>query len=900
MTFHDESAPAWHALPGQEALHRLDSRPEGLSDAEAAARLDAQGRNVLPEPVVSSRVAVFLRQFRSPLIYILLAASGVSLALGEWSDALFIFAVLLLDAGIGAVLEWRAETSAAALKKVLRVRPTVLRGGSRREIDAGDLTPGDIILLESGGAVPADLRLLSVHDLRIDESLLTGESAVVEKAEAALDAATPLADRRNMAFAGSMVLAGRGTGVVCATAGHTQLGDIARALGPDETPPPLLLRMRTLSRRIAAATGVIVAMLAVGQYLRGAPLAEIFSMTIAIAVSAIPEGLSVAITMALAVASARMARRHVIVRRLPAVEGLGSCTLIATDKTGTLTVNRLTVKRIALPSGAVFDVAGEGLEIQGGILPGPSGDDRDAVGRLVTAAALANEARLHSDNGAIEASGDSVDVAFLVLAAKLGLNREGLLEAEPQQTVIPYESHLGFSASEGAGLVRVKGSPERILAMCEGVDPLAANAQVHQLAEAGYRVIAIAEGSADVANGRLAPADLGGLRLLGFAGLIDPIRPEVPEAVAACRAAGVEVRMITGDHPATALAIARQIYADPPPERAVTGSELALLSGPELERCILGADVFARVEPGQKTLIVQTLQAQGHFVAVTGDGVNDAPALRAAQVGVSMGASGTDVARAAAELIVTDDNFASIVAGIEEGRTAYANIRKIVWLLMSTAIAEVLLFSLTLLTGLPMPLTAVQILWLNLVHEGIQNVALAMERPEPDTMRRPPRPPGQAIFDRQMIEQCVVTGVYIGAVSYLLFAWLDGPGGYDLSEARNLTLLFLVLFDNFHVLNCRSETRSVLLMAANPVLVTTLVGATALHVLAMNTPGLRDVLDLQPVNATEWLFLGLLAASVLLVGEGYKALRARPLLRRSWDRPVILARQPPPGGPRPA
>ncbi|MDP1737560.1 MAG: HAD-IC family P-type ATPase [Caulobacter sp.] len=883
MTLRDESAPAWHALPGEEALRRLESRPEGLSDAEVTARLEAQGRNVLPEPAVSSQLVVLLRQFKSPLIYILLAASVVSLALGAWSDALFILAVLVLDAGIGAVLEWRAETSAAALKQVLHVRPTVLRGGARREIDAADLAPGDVILLESGGAVPADLRLLSVHDLRIDESLLTGESAVVEKAEPALDTGTPLADRRNMAFAGSMVLAGRGTGVVCATAGHTQLGAIARALGPDQTPPPLLLRMRTLSRRIAVATVVVVAMLAVGQYLRGAPLAEIFSMTIAIAVSAIPEGLSVAITIALAVASARMARRHVIVRRLPAVEGLGSCTLIATDKTGTLTVNRLTVKRIALPSGVVFDIDGEGLDPHGDVVPEPSGDDRDAVRRLATAAALANEARLHSDNGAVEASGDSVDVAFLVLAAKLGLNRDGLLEVEPQQTVIPYESLLGFSASEGSGLVRVKGSPERILTMCEGVDPVAANAQVHRLAEAGYRVIAIAEGTAGVANGRMAPADLRGLRLLGFAGLIDPIRPEVPEAIAACRAAGVEVRMITGDHPETALAIARQIYAGPPPERAVTGSELARLSGPELERCILGADVFARVEPGQKTMIVQALQANGHFVAVTGDGVNDAPALRAAQVGVSMGASGTDVARAAAELIVTDDNFASIVAGIEEGRTAYANIRKIVWLLMSTAVAEVLLFSLTLLTGLPMPLTAVQILWLNLVHEGIQDVALAMERKEPDTMRRPPRPPRQAIFDRQMIEQCILTGVYIGAVSYLLFAWLTGPGGYDLPEARNLTLLFLVLFDNVHVLNCRSETRSVVRipLSANPVLITTLVGAPALHVLAMNTPGLRDVLDLQPVNATEWLFLGLLAASVLLVGEGYKLVRARPLLRRA-------------------
>ena len=891
MAIREDTAPTWHVLSGQAALHRLDSRPEGLAEAEVAARLDAVGRNVLPEPAVASRAAVFLRQFKSPLIYLLLAASVVSLALRAWDDALFIFAVLLLDAGIGAVLEWRAETGAAALKKVLNPRATVLRGGARRTIDAAELAPGDVILLESGGAVPADLRLLSVHDLRVDESLLTGESVLVEKTEAALDEATPLADRRNMAFAGSMVLAGRGTGVVCATGPRTQLGAIARSLGGDQTPPPLLLRMQALSRRIAVATVAVVILLAIGQHLRGAPPAEIFGMTIALAVAAIPEGPPGAITIALAVASARMARRHVIVRRLPAVEGLGSCTLIATDKTGTLTVNRLTVKRIELASGAAADVEGEGLDPHGRLLPSPSTEDGEAFHRLAKAAALANEARLRSDDGAVEASGDSVDVAFLVLAAKLGFDRDALLVEEPQRSTIPYESELGFSASEGGGRVRVKGAPERILAMCEGFDPAAVAAQVHALARAGHRVIAVAEGPVSPA-GRVAPSDLQGLRLIGFAGLIDPIRPEVPGAVAACRAAGVEGRMITGDHPETALAIARQIYDTPQPDRALTGGELARLSGAALEREVLQADVFARVEPGQKTMIVQTLQAHGHFVAVTGDGVNDAPALRAAEVGVSMGASGADVARSAADLIVSDDNFASIVAGVEEGRTAYANIRKIVWLLISTAIAEVLLFSLTLLTGLPMPLTAVQILWLNLVHEGIQDVALALEGKEPDTMRRPPRPPTQAIFDRQMIEQCILTGAYIGVVAFLLFSWLAGPAGQDLAEARNLTLLFLVLFENVHVFNCRSETRSILRipLRANPVLIATLVGAPTVHALAMVTPGLSGVLGLHPVGPVEWLILGVLAASVLALGEGYKALRARPLLRRARERPVVARR----------
>jgi len=882
---------SWHSLSEDDVLERLDSRHEGLSEAEAVVRLQAQGRNILPAPKTAPLILVVLRQFRSPLIYVLLAAAVVSLALGETSDALFILAVLLLDAGIGAALEWRAETSAAALKKILHIRPSILRGGVRQTVDTEEIAPGDIVLLESGAAVPADLRLLSTHDLRIDESLLTGESTAVEKSSGLSFApTTPVADRRNMAFAGSMVLGGRGVGVVCATAGLTELGGIARALGRDDAPPPLVTRMKALSRRIGIATVALVALLALGQFLRGMPTAEIFRMTIAIAVSAIPEGLPVAITVALAVASARMARRHVIVRRLPAVEGLGSCTLIASDKTGTLTANRLTVKRIVLPTGLAFDVAGEGLDPRGAVTPDPgttAGPEAlDAVRLLARAAALANEARLVQVDGAVEASGDAVDVAFLVLGEKLGLRREALLEAEPQASTLPYESEFGFSASlngrDGGYAIHLKGAPERVLPMCRDVDARAAAAQVHRLAAGGYRVIAVAEAHAPDHEGPLRGRALTGLRFLGFVGLIDPVRREVPAAVAACRAAGVEVRMITGDHPETALAIARQINPGNPPEHAVTGAELASLSGPELERRIIEADVYARVEPGQKTLIVNTLQAHGHFVAVTGDGVNDAPALRAAHVGVSMGVGGSDVARSAAELILTDDNFASIVAGIEEGRTAYANIRKIVWLLISTGIAEVLLFSLTLFTGLPMPLTALQILWLNLVHEGIQDVALALEGREPDVMTRPPRPPREAIFDRQMIEQCLITGLYIGGVSFLLFAWLIGPGGQDLPAARNLVLLFLVMFSNLHVLNCRSETRSVLRISlrANPLLIATLIGAPVVHALAMHTPGLRDVLHLRPAAPAQWLLLAGLAATVLLVGEVYKILRARPRLRR--------------------
>jgi magnesium-transporting ATPase (P-type) len=829
-------------------------------------------------------VQVVLRQFATPFVYILLFAVLVSVLLREWSDATFILAVVILNAVIGATQEWQAETSAAALKRTLRIWPTVVRSGRRREVDFAELVPGDVVLLKSGAAVPADIRLISSHDLRIDESLLTGEAAPARKdSEATVEESAVIGDRRTMAHAGTMVLSGRGAGVVCATGEHTQLGAIAALLGGRGGRPPLLLRMEEFSNRIALATVVLVMMLGAVQLLRGDPPAEILLFTIALAVSAIPEGLPMAITVALAIASARMGKKGVIVRLLPAVEALGSCTLIASDKTGTLTVNRLTVKRIVLPDGDAYDVEGEGLELAGGFRPlGGVARDLQRLRRLARTAALTNEAEVREYDGAVEAQGDTVDIAFLVMAAKLGVTRHSLLDEFPPVASLPYESARSYSASlhrgDGGSFVLVKGAPEHVLPMCAGVDRAEAEAQIHALAAEGYRVLAIAEGRGRDGQNELMEGHLSGLELLGLAGLIDPLRSEAPQAVASARAAGIDVRMITGDHPETALAIARQLDVSWRPHAVLTGSELNRLKGDARREAVGRASVFARVEPTQKTLIVQELQAQGHFVAVTGDGVNDAPALKAAHVGVAMGAGGTDVARAAADLVITDDDFASIVSGVEEGRVAYDNIRKIVWFLISTAVAEVLLFLAAVATGLPMPLTAVQILWFNLVTEGIQDVALALERKEPDVMRRRPRPPGQPIFNRQMIEQCVVMGVYVGAVSFALFVWLHLVQGLDESAARNLTLLFLVSYSNLHVLNCRSETRSLLQVpvSANPFLVAGILGAQATHVAAMHIPLMQDVLSIGPVSLGAWAGTLALAATVLLVGEGYKALRARP------------------------
>lgn len=891
-------AQPWHALRPRDVLHRLDARAEGgLSEGEVAERREKFGPNALPQASATPLWLVIARQFQNPFVYILAFAVAVSALLREWSDAAFILAVILLNTGIGAAQEWRAETSAAALRRSLRISPTVVRAGRRHEVDYAELVPGDIVILQAGAAVPADIRLISAHDLDIDESLLTGEAEAVRKSEAAaIDVEATVGDRLTMAHAGTMVVSGRGVGVVCATGAATELGQIAKSLTAAGGKPPLLLRLERFSNNVAIATVALVLLLGLGQLARGDAPGEILLFTIALAVSAIPEGLPMAITIALAAASARMGRRGVIVRLLPAVEALGSCTLIASDKTGTLTVNRLTVKRLVLPDGSVLDVEGEGLELKGALSSTEPAKrvDTVAAARLARAAALASEADVRASDGTVEVRGDTVDVAFLVLAAKLGLDRHDLLSAHRQRALLPYETLRTHSASlnsdgEGA-ILSVKGAPEVLLRMCgaESREPM--QRALKTLARDGYRVIAIAERKLP-AGSEISPDDLQGLELLGFAGLIDPLRDEAPAAIVEAREAGVDVRMITGDHPDTALAIARQLDPSWFPETALTGRELARLEGAARAQAIREAAVFARVEPDQKTLIVKELQKQGHFVAVTGDGVNDAPALQAAHVGVAMGAGGTDVARAASDLVITDDDFASIVAGIEEGRGAYANIRKIVWFLVSTAVAEVLMFMLALLAALPMPLTAAQILWFNLVTEGIQDISLAFERREPDAMRRKPRRPSEPIFDRQMVEQCLLVGGFVGVMSLGLFAWLLLGAGHSEESARNLTLLFLVSYSNLHVLNCRSETRSAfsIPIRANRLLIAGIVAAQAVHIAAMHIPLMQDVLGLRPVAILDWISVLTLALTVLLLGEAYKALRARPRARRALTAPGTIA-----------
>jgi magnesium-transporting ATPase (P-type) len=840
---------AWHTLEAEAALQQLGSSTKGLDTTEAAARRGQFGANRLPSKPPPGPGLIFLHQFLSPLIYILLVAAVVSLLIGELTDAGFIAAVILLNAGLGTFQEWKAEKSAAALQNLLKTTCRVHRDNNHQEIPAEDLVPGDIVLLESGSRVPADLRLLEICSLAIDESLLSGESQAVSKQTEPAAQECPLSERSCMAFAGSSVARGRGQGVVVATGLQTEVGHIAAAVASTSgTKPPLVIRMERFARQVSYLVLGFVTLLGVIAFWQGTPFNEVFLMAVALAVSSIPEGLPVAMTVALSIAMNRMARRNVIVRRLTAVEGLGSCTCIASDKTGTLTVNRQTVRNLWLPDGRNYAVTGEGYAGTGKVTTKegsePAKAEQDQLVRLARAGLLCNEASLKFTLGEWIHNGDTMDIALLAFAHKLGLDPEGEALAVNVLADIPFESELRYAAL--------------------------------RMAQAGYRVLAVAEGLVDQPDTTgLSHLTIPPLTLLGLVGFIDPLRPEVPDSIAICRKAGVKVVMVTGDHPATALGIAREL--------GLASNESELISGSELDsnqpdgalflEQVRNARVFARVTPMQKLEIVDALNQGGHFTAVTGDGVNDAPALRRANIGVAMG-TGTDVAKETASIIVTDDNFASIVAGIEEGRVAYDNIRKVVYLLISTGGAEIALFCLALFSGLPLPLVAVQLLWLNLVTNGIQDVALAFERREPGRMDHPPRPPQEGMFNRLMIQQTLVSGLTMGGLAFAAWAWLLGAG-WAVDEARNSILLLMVLLQNVHVFNCRSERTSAFLVPfrRNPLLILGVIVAQSVHLLAMHLPLMQGVLGVVPVSMNNWLKLLGMAMILLLVMEGFKLLR---------------------------
>lgn len=890
----------WHCLDESQLLDTLKTSRKGLATEEAKQRLETYGANKLPAGARVTLGKIILHQVLNPLIFILVLAALASVAIGEAEDAVFIFLVILINTALGAYQEFKAEKGAAALQKLLRIKARVIRSGKEKELPSEEVVPGDIVLLESGIKVPADLRLLEAFNLEIDESFLTGESIAAKKQIGQLKQQSGVAERTNMAFAGSTVMNGRGKGVVVNTGILTEVGKISRNVTESESAkPPLVQRMDKFIAQIGIF--LIVVSLGIGTllYFQGMELIGIFFVVVALVVSAIPEGLPVALTVALSIATKRMARRNVIVRKLNSVESLGSCTVIASDKTGTLTVNEQTAKMILLPDGSIFNIEGEGYNGEGKVYK--ANDDsrqilyseRKELYEICRTAVFANEALLTKDGDGWSHAGDSMDVALLGMAYKLGLVPEEMCAGENAIKKIPYESKNKFSAAichNKIVNIEVKGAVETVLEFCDSMSgndcQISLNrekilAQAEEIALQGYRVLAFAGGEVAQFEQKenYDAEDLPPLILRGLVGFIDPLRPEARGAVDLCRKAGIKVIMITGDHPSTAKTIARELGIAREETPVVTGKMLAdanLSNAAANKKIVASSTVFARVSPSQKLEIVDVLIGQGEFVAVTGDGVNDAPALKRANIGVAMG-SGTDVAKEVGSMIVVDDNFSSIVAGVEEGRFAYDNVRKVIYLLISTGAALVILFIASLLAGLPLPLIAVQLLWLNLVTNGIQDVALAFEGGEPGAMKRKPRPPSESIFNTSMIRQTLVASFTMAAIAFGFWFWLNTHTTLEEEYARNLVLLLMVFMQNFHVFNCRSERISAFRVPIkrNPILIFGVIAAQGLHVLSMQLPVMQRTLKIEPVTLMEWGYILLLAIPILLVMEVYKYFNAK-------------------------
>lgn len=885
----------FHVKKVEQIFSELKSSDSGLSGDEAKIRLEKTGPNILPTRPPDSIIKIIVSQFMNPLIFTLCVAAVISVIVGDLKDAYFILLVIIINALIGTIQEYSAEKSAMALKQLSSSKSKVFRAGEQQEIDSENLVPGDIIALESGDRVPADTRLFETKNFETDESLLTGESLTVQKDhEVVLEEHASLGDQLNMAFSGSTVTKGRAKGIIVKTGYSTELGQIVDALSDtDSSKPPLVIRMEDFTKKVSFT--LIFITILMGAYLisQGNSWQEVFIFCIAVTVAAIPEGLPVSMTVALSIASRKMARKNVIVRKLPAVEALGSCTYIATDKTGTLTVNQLTIKQLAFPGAGYIEISGSGLDPEGSIKKDHIKHekfDKNFLDPLIKVGILSSDAILKKDeSNSWKGTGDAVDLSLLTLAHKAKISPDSVRETHPRVHYIPYESENQYAASLNKGpetsFISLKGALEKILPLCHqmaGLDgPVPVNEkelfeQSDHLAEQGYKVLAFAikEIKEEVSS---IEDHLENLIFIGLIGMLDPLRSEAHESVIKCKMAGIKVAMITGDHPKTSLAIARELELANSMKEVVTGPQLKTASSEnERRKLILNSKVFARVDPQQKLQIVDTLIKNHEFIAVTGDGANDAPALNIANVGIAMGKTGTDVAKETADLIISDDRFASIVAGVEEGRIAYSNIRKVIYLLITTGLAEIILITLSLFFKTPMPLTAIQILWLNLVTNGIQDKGLAFEPGEGDELMNPPRDPKESIFDRPMIERILLSGSFMGIVAFAYFYNLLG-NNVELASAQNLTLLLMVLFENLMILNCRSETKSAfaLNIFRNKFLLIGTIGALLVHISSMFIPALGNVLGTAPVAISDWVRLPLIAFSIVIVMEIYKLIQRR-------------------------
>ena len=860
----------------KEIEQELNTSVDGLTSKEAKKRIEKYGENTLPKKKKDSVFKIFFNELKDPIVLLLIVAIIASLIASEVIDAVAIVFIVMIDLIMGTYQENKANNTAEALENLVKQEVKVIRDEEIIKVPSEELTIGDIVILESGDKISADMRIIEAHNLMVDESILTGESVQVNKNSDIVNISNAqITEQDNMLFSGTSVVKGRAKAMVVSIGLSTEIGKIAKSINETkEEKSPLTIRVEKFSKQISVLVLVIAVIITFLLISKGEEPNAIFLSVVALAVSAMPEGLPLALTMALTIASNKMAKKNVIVRKLKSVESLGSCTVIASDKTGTLTVNEQTAKKILLPNNLEYQIEGIGYSTKGKVI----GDNIQLAKEIGLFGTINNEAIMNDE----KIVGDSIDVAFLVMGKKLNVDTNNIKTLE----TIPYESENKYSAVfyelDNEIYCTVKGSLEVVKKFCKNINLIddkinseVLDKQNESLARDGYRVIVLANGKVGKQD-KYSEKDIKDLTFMGMVGFIDPIRKEVIASIDECRTAGIKVLMITGDHPLTAFSIAKELkltdnYAD-----VTTGIEVDEYfkkGEQEFDEYVKSKCIFTRVTPLQKLEIVESLKRQGEFVAVTGDGVNDAPALKAANIGIAMG-SGTDIARETANMIVIDDNFKSIVAGVKEGRIAYANIRKIILFLISCGLAEVLFFCLSIIFDLPMPLVAIQLLWLNVVTDGIQDFALSFERAEEGIMNEKPRNPKEPLFDKSLFDSIMLSGLTIGLVVFVLWYCLIKNGVVE-EVARGYIMALMVFIQNIHVFNCRSEKQSAFKVPIkkNKLILFGVIISVLLQVVVMEVPLLSSFLKTTSIPINILLYLFLLALIVLVVLEIYKKLK---------------------------
>jgi P-type Ca2+ transporter type 2C len=855
----------YYAMTKNDVLAELNTTQQGLTSQDALLRLKKYGENNLPEKKKRSRAGIFLEQFKNYLIFILLVAAVIEIFMGKYTEAIAIFVVLLINATLGYTQEYKAQTSIEALRRISAPKAKVLRDRVRTQIDTSKVVPGDIIFLETGDKVAADARLLENVNLAAQESSLTGESIPIEKTIEALAIDLQLDERRNMVFQGTIIVNGRGTAVVTATGMNTEIGKIAQLIQSEEESTPLEKKLEQLSKHIGYAVAFVCIVVFVTGFFRGEETFNLFLTTVSLAVAAIPEGLPIVVTVTSAIGIQRMAKKNALIRRLPSVETLGSTTVICTDKTGTLTCNQMTVRKI-YANREVIEVTGVGYSTEGKFSKDPKDFDL-----LLKAGALCNDASIAGQN-----FGDPTEIALLVCAAKAGQIKEDLEKKSPRTSEIPFTPERKYMITIHGNTAYAKGAPDILLNICDNVlingksitltikEKEEILAAFEKFAGDALRVLGIAYKQGEFSE--------KGFIFLGLQGMMDPPRKEVKEEIQKCQNAGIKVVMITGDHPFTAAAIGKQIGLE---VKILTGRQIDTL--PDLNSVVEDIIIFARVSPEHKLQIVEALKSKGHIVAMTGDGVNDAPALKKADIGIAMGMTGTDVAKEASDMILSDDNFKSIVSAVEEGRGIYDNIKKFLRFQLSTNAGAILTVFIGALVGLPLPLTALQLLWINVIVDGPPALSLSVEPLGKESMKQPPRNPREQILSRKMLTYIFATGSMMAIGTLGIFSYMLS---IEPLKAQTLAFTTFVFFQLFNVLNCRSDIHSIFRIGffSNRTSILSITGVILIQAAIVYLPQIQGVFGTVPLSFKDWLFSASIASSIFIAFEISKSFKDKILL----------------------